>query len=303
MAEKLKKNSTPADQQIKRLEVLRLEKDKLTQKKAAKVEEPPRNAVERTIQRLDAMREMASHSGPATPPMVHVDPPPVIVPSRPTVLAAPMKVEVPSPEAVRRNTPSPEDILRALVEETRLIEKTKVPLPVPETVDESVPVPSPPIPTPVAIPIPAPMLERAPEPPRIVMSPPPPPPLAVTVPVIEFPVVLASAPLPPPMMPVVEEMAPIADELLLPPDETVANEALPSSRTAFPRFDGRLKNIKLSVSQMKSLEQLFDVDPRLYPARILRLALNQWLEMSNLPEDAVLEPLSRDALMRIKKGL
>jgi hypothetical protein len=54
---------------------------------------------------------------------------------------------------------------------------------------------------------------------------------------------------------------------------------------------------------MKSLEQLFDVDPRLYPARILRLALNHWLEMSNLPEDAVLEPLSRDALMRIKKGL
>jgi hypothetical protein len=54
---------------------------------------------------------------------------------------------------------------------------------------------------------------------------------------------------------------------------------------------------------MKTLEQLFDVDPRLYPARILRLALNQWLEMPNLPEDQALEPLSRDALIRIHKGL
>jgi hypothetical protein len=301
--EKMKKGSTPADQQIKRLEVLRLEKDKLTQKKAAKVEETPRNAVERTIQRLDAMREMASHSGPATPPMVPMDAPAVIPTPAPVFPTPPPKAADPLPQATRRSTPSPEDILRALVEETKLIEKTKVLLPVPETVAESVPVPSPLMPIPVTTPIPSPMLERVPEPLRIVMSPPPPPLLAVTVPVAEVPVVLASAPAPPPMMPVLEETAPVAEEMVLPPDETVANEALPPSRTAFPRFDGRLKNIKLSVSQMKSLEQLFDVDPRLYPARILRLALNHWLEMSNLPEDAVLEPLSRDALMRIKKGL
>jgi hypothetical protein len=76
-----------------------------------------------------------------------------------------------------------------------------------------------------------------------------------------------------------------------------------SAPTAFARFEGRFKNVKLSVAQMKLLEKLFDVDPRLYPARILRLALNRWLEMPNLTLDEALEPLSRDALDRIKKGL
>lgn len=105
---------------------------------------------------------------------------------------------------------------------------------------------------------------------------------------------------PPPML--------LSPEAMEPPLEarTAAEnpvETPPTEKPVFPKFDGHLKSIKLSVAQMRVLEQLFDIDPRLYPARVLRLALNQWTGMPNLPEDQPFEPLCRDALVRIQKGL
>jgi hypothetical protein len=327
VAEKFK-SSTFAEKQIQRLENLRLENDRQAQKMVLKSQESPRTAVERTIERLEAMREMASQSGPAMPPVILTDPirpaqsnegvvspqirveiapappsapeaviaPPVVkleAVAAPTAMATEAPPQVPSVAPPEEATPnpiaaseevkpnpavaheawvSPEEKLRAAVEKAKWLEtaselraeRDSRPLAPPEK-SECVltPPPSAPLPPPVAIPEP------------IQVTPPAPPPMAEADPSMSM-----------------EEL-----------EDVNAEGTQTSAPTAFARFEGRFKNVKLSVAQMKLLEKLFDVDPRLYPARILRLALNRWLEMPNLTLDEALEPLSRDALDRIKKGL
>jgi len=338
VAEKFK-SSTYAEKQIRRLENLRLEKERQALKKALQSQESPRTAVERTIERLEAMREMASQSGPAMPPVILSDPirpahsndevvsqqvpaegvplsprapevvavPPVVKPEAavappavksevaavppamateapdqvpaiappdkvmPTSVAASEEVKT-TPTVAREAWVSPEEKLRAAVEKAKWLEAAsellaeREPNPTtPPEASESVLTPPPPTPLPPPTAIPEPM----------VVTPPAPPPMAEADPSVSM-----------------EEL-----------EEANADGTQPSLPTAFARFEGRFKNVKLSVSQMKVLEQLFEVDPRLYPARILRMALNQWLEMPNLTLDEALEPLSRDVLNRIKKGL
>jgi hypothetical protein len=258
------KRATPADQQIKRLEALKQEKDLVVQKKPAKTAPmiSPRTAVERTLQRLEAMRELAAQSGPAMPPVL----PPVeemqesfFTKAESKKAIGPISPEVPSEiKPVPPQEPSLEN-QSALVLEM---------LPPP---------PPPPVSSPEAV------FAQA-------MSAPPPPPALPS----QEPLVAVSAPPPPPL--------PLEDDVNA-SEDLVGGEMTPANKSTFQRFEGRFKNVKLSVAQMKTLEQMFDVDPRLYPARVLRIALNQWLGTSNLPEDQALEPLSRDALIRIQKGL
>jgi hypothetical protein len=308
-----KKKTTPAEDQIQRLETLRLENERQVQKKALKAHETPRTAVERTIERLDAMREMASQSGPAMPPVIFSESVPtaplndaVVVPPSggvvsastgqteavaPTLIVEPQKPIVPQVTATEglkissvpvpeksTSTParlpeevlSPEEALRAVVERWRSLKPVPEPLPEPQV-------------RPVA---PSETSES------VVLAPPPSP----LPPTVDIPEPLwVTPPVPPPM----PELDPTMEDI----EEPTADETQTVSQTTFARFEGRFKNVKLSAAQMKVLEQMFEVDPRLYPARILRLALNQWLEMPNLAVDEALEPLSRDALVRIKKGL
>ncbi len=261
MADK-RKSSTPADRQILRLESLRVEKDKHGSKKSPKHPEPPRAAVERTLQRLERMRELAAQSGLAMPPVL---PPVDLEVETPLAEGKPSEARPASQPTVEASSapPSPVTLAEAVV----------IPPPPPRVEVEQV------VTTEAAAPV--------------TMSPPPPPP---PCPLAE-PVAIASAPPPPPPLP-----APV-EQAALDPVEAPEGDARTAQRGSFPKFDGRYKNVKLSVAQMKVLEQLFEVDPRLYPARVLRLALNQWLGMDNLAEDQALEPLSRDALIRIQKGL
>lgn len=270
MVEK-RKSSTPADKQIMRLENLRVEKDRTATKKPPKSHEPSRSAVDRTLHRLERMREVASQGHPVMPPVL------------------PMVDLTVEPRPKGKDTKKPE--------ETHLS---------PETVEPPVIAVAPPPPPfegpstePPLVELEAsvePPVSSAPEP-VVMMAPPPPPcppPSLDIPPSAPEPAVVVSAPPPPPPSPVEQPIA---------LSEEAPGEMHPTSRASFPRFDGRYKNVKLSVAQMKTLEQLFEVDPRLYPARILRLSLNQWLGMNNLAEDQALEPLSRDALIRIQKGL
>jgi len=76
----------------------------------------------------------------------------------------------------------------------------------------------------------------------------------------------------------------------------------PARHAGFPKFEGKYKSVKLTLAQMRALEQLFGADPGLYPGRILRLALNQWLGLPNIVEDEELEKSAKETLERLKKN-
>ena len=79
-----------------------------------------------------------------------------------------------------------------------------------------------------------------------------------------------------------------------PPTADPSTTMVPLGHHAFPRFEGKYKSVKLTVAQMRVLEQLYAADHRLYPGRILRIALNLWMGIPNqIPEDRELEPLAR----------
>ena len=266
------KNNTVADKQILRLEALRLEKEKQAQARAQRaqtVQAAPRSAVERTLERLEAMREMGAQSAQAS-----------IIPSSPP----PAPVEAPKPvdsPVVESKNPEPPPPVAA--EPPPLLQPVVVDLPV---VESKVTEPSPSV---SAVPTPEPVIVDLP------LPPPPPHPQIAPVPVPAPPPIGVSPPTPEPETPSLMDEEPVGDQ---PPH----GDKHPS-RTAFPRFDGKYKNVKLTVAQMQALEELFNIDPRLYPARILRIARNQWLGKANLPEDQAFEPLCLDALIRIRKGL
>jgi hypothetical protein len=235
---------TEAEKQVQRLETLRSQME-IKAQAAAKPPEPIRTVVERTMDRLEAMRNRA------------------LAQDREKAAAA---------EAIS-------DQLRALPTDPGVVMAASSPaLPEAATPDtDSRPaVLSPVESVPDHLVTGADILPPVPREPEVPKTPLPSPPQE-------------SEPVLPPESPV-----PQVSEITLGPESDPGTATVSLGHRAFPHFEGKYKSVKLTLAQMRVLQQLFESDHRLYPGRILRIALNLWLGLPNqIPEDKELEPLAR----------
>jgi hypothetical protein len=66
------------------------------------------------------------------------------------------------------------------------------------------------------------------------------------------------------------------------------------------RFEGKRKSAKLTLLQLKALEEIHSRDPRLVASQLMRIALNHLLEIENSAEENELEAKALDVLRRLK---
>lgn len=67
-----------------------------------------------------------------------------------------------------------------------------------------------------------------------------------------------------------------------------------------PRFEGKRKSAKLTLLQLKALEEIHARDPQLASSQLMRIALNHLLEIENSAEENEIEAKALDVLRRLK---
>jgi multidrug efflux pump subunit AcrA (membrane-fusion protein) len=301
------KIDTEAEKQVQRLETLRQQKE-IVATKATRPPEPIRTAVEQTMERLEAMRARAQAQALAEAAAAEAQRKKQIASAleakdaadeadrqgllaadleaknaaaemeRERRFAAALRAQADAADAERQKQETAARDAESAAIEAERAKRFEAAL---KEIEEE-PAPTPPVSTP------EPVVTGAD--------------ISTPVPAL-VPLENIIAPMP---LPAVEpEAAPLADPVQT--QEAISPQSDPATATvslghhAFPRFEGKYKNVKLTLAQMRMLEKLFDADHRLYPGRILRVALNLWMGLPNqIPEDKELEPLARRLLAGIR---
>ena len=66
------------------------------------------------------------------------------------------------------------------------------------------------------------------------------------------------------------------------------------------QFEGKRKSAKLTLLQLKALEELQNRDPLLSPSQLMRIALNRFLEIENSADENAMESKVREILQQLK---
>lgn len=66
------------------------------------------------------------------------------------------------------------------------------------------------------------------------------------------------------------------------------------------KFEGKRKSAKLTLLQLKALEEIQARDPQLAPSQLMRIALNHLLEIENNADENELEAKALDILRQLK---
>lgn len=66
------------------------------------------------------------------------------------------------------------------------------------------------------------------------------------------------------------------------------------------KFEGKRKSAKLTLLQLKALEEIHGRDTQLSPSQLMRIALNHLLEIENSAEENELEAKALEILRQLK---
>ena len=66
------------------------------------------------------------------------------------------------------------------------------------------------------------------------------------------------------------------------------------------KFEGKQKSAKLTLAQIRMLEQILAQDPRLRPSAVIRMSLNRMLGLDHNPEESDLEGRLNEILRQLK---